>query len=369
MSISLKQLFYAIACMAGLFVLLYFGRPVLVSLSIALLFSFILYPVTTKLEAWYFGRISAAMISLVLTVGLIAGILYLFSTQIVNLMSDFTDFEKKLTTLSENIISYINNSISIIPHMDEGVIMDTSQKWVEESGGDIVSDTFNRTASIVSGVFIIIVYTFLLLIYRSGLKQVFVIASNSKHKEKVSEMINRMQKVGQNYLLGMSIMIAILGTANSLVLLIFGIDHAFFFGFLAAVLSIIPYVGTTIGASIPTLYAFMTHESYWVPLGIAITFWFIQLIESNFLSPKIVGGNLNVNALAAILSLIVGGYLWGVAGMALFLPLTAIFRVFCNSFEELKPVSLLLGGELYGEKTGTDLKKMKEGLEKAIKKK
>ncbi|MDX1373493.1 MAG: AI-2E family transporter, partial [Nitrososphaeraceae archaeon] len=119
----------------------------------------------------------------------------------------------------------------------------------------------------------------------------------------------------------------------------------FLFGFLAATLSIIPYIGTTLGATIPVLYAFMSHDSLFIPLAVAILFWAIQLIESNFLSPKVVGSSLNVNPLAAILSLIIGAAVWGVAGMILFLPLTAMLKVFCQEFDELKPIAMLINDE------------------------
>ncbi|MEM9855729.1 MAG: AI-2E family transporter [Bacteroidota bacterium] len=350
MKIHFRKIFYVFACGAALLALIYLGRPLLISLSVALLISFILYPICQKLESWGLSRILAAIVTLLVIAGGTFGLFYLFSAQIVGVLGELTDFEKKLALLFEKVVNYVNERIVVVPDIDSARILDNTENWVKESGGDIVSNTFNHTATFLSGAIIVAVYTFLLLIYRSGLKHVLVTSASEEHQTNIEKMICEMQKVGQQYLVGMSIMIGVLGTVNSLALLAFGIDHAFFFGFLAALLTIIPYVGTTFGASIPVLYAFMTHTNYWVPLGIIITFWLIQLVESNFLSPKIVGGNLNVNALAAIISLIIGGYLWGIAGMVLFLPLTAIFKVFCSYYDQLKPLSLLLGNSLYEDK-------------------
>ncbi|MEO9871978.1 AI-2E family transporter [Ekhidna sp.] len=217
---------------------------------------------------------------------------------------------------------------------------------MKESEGSIVTSTLSQTSTIFSGALMSFVYTFLLLIYRGGLKQVAQRFAKKNNKELVGKMLGEMQKVGQSYLFGMGIMISILGVANTIILLLFGLDNAIFFGFLAALLAIIPYVGTTIGAAIPIIYALMTNDSLWTPIGIMISFWAVQVVESNYLSPKIVGGNLNVNALAAIVSLIIGNSLWGVAGMALFLPFTAIFRVFCSYHRPLKSISLLLDEKL-----------------------
>ncbi|TRX60496.1 AI-2E family transporter [Fulvivirga sp. M361] len=347
MQIHFRKTFYIFACVAALLALIYLGKPILITMTMALLSSFILYPICSRLERWGLSRVVAALATLITIIGLTLGVFYLFSTQIISLMSEFTDFEHKLVTLFESVVNFINNRVALVPDINSTDIIDSTQEWVEESGGDIMTNTFNRTAALLSGVLAVTVYTFLLLIYRSGLKNVAVSAASLPNQEKTAKMLGEIQKVGQHYLVGMSIMIGILGTANSLILLVFGIDHAFFFGFLAALLAIIPYVGTTLGALIPVLYALMTHSSYWIPLGVMLAFWFIQLIESNYLSPKIVGGNLNINALAAIISLIVGGYLWGVAGMILFLPMTAILKVICGYFDDLKPVSMLLGNSLY----------------------
>ncbi len=160
----------------------------------------------------------------------------------------------------------------------------------------------------------------------------------------------------------MFLLIIILGFANSIGLWIIGIDSPFLFGFLAAILSIVPYVGTILGAIIPVLYAFMSTDSIWVPVSVIALFWGIQTIESNFLSPKIVGGSLNVNALAAILSLLIGASVWGVAGMILFLPFASILKVICEEFDELKPVAMIISNDVSGD--SKDESKTSKWLEK-----
>jgi predicted PurR-regulated permease PerM len=148
----------------------------------------------------------------------------------------------------------------------------------------------------------------------------------------------------------MILLIIIIGLANSIGLWIIGIDNPFLFGFLGAVLSIVPYVGTAFGAILPILYAFVSYDTLWPAIAVAILFWAVQLISDNYLSPKIVGGSLHINALVAILSLIIGALVWGVAGMILFLPFAAMLKVFCEEFENLKPIAILIGNQNYKEK-------------------
>ena len=347
MKASFQKIFYVFSSIILLIISLHFAKPVMIPLFSALLLAFILFPVSKKLENIGFGRITSTTISLFGFALIIISVFYLFSRQIISLISQLSEFRDRLSMVFEQSVQFLNEKIPVIPKLSQADIIAKSQQWVQESGIDIMSNTVDSTTSFFSGIIAIVVYTFLLLIYRSGIIKVFIDSVKKEYKPKIREMIVEMQKVGQNYLVGMGIMILILGIANSIVLLIFNIDHPFLFGFFAGLLALIPYIGTAIGGIIPVLYAFMTQDSLWVPIGIAVSFWIIQSIEGNFLNPKIVGGNLNINALAAIIALIVGGYLWGIAGMILFLPLAAIFRVFCSYFTDLKPVSMFMRDDLF----------------------
>lgn len=346
MHFSFKNTFFALACIAGLFAFLVLGKPLLVPLSTALLLAFILYPVCKRLEKLRLSRIAATSTCLFGLVVVSAAVLFFFSRQIVSISGRFSDFQFKLLSMLSDAFSFAHEKFSLIPDLGAYSIMERSKEWLKESGGGLVTNTFAQTATIIAGIIMVVVFTFLLLIYRRGLLQAAGQFASVQNRKKVTRMIYRMQKVGKQYVIGLAIMITILGIANSFALLLIGLENAFFLGFMAAVLAIIPYVGTALGAAIPALYAVMTQDSLLTPLLVIGTFTAIQIVEGNYLSPRIVGGQLNVNALAAIVALVLGGYVWGIAGMALFLPLAAILKVFCDSFDELKPLSLLLGSEL-----------------------
>jgi len=106
------------------------------------------------------------------------------------------------------------------------------------------------------------------------------------------------------------------------------------------------------GAIIPVIYTFVSFDSLWMAAAVALLFWFVQLVADNFLTPKIVGGSVKINALTAILSLFIGAAVWGLAGMILFLPFVAMLRVICEEYEELKPVALIMGEQNKDESDG-----------------
>jgi predicted PurR-regulated permease PerM len=126
--------------------------------------------------------------------------------------------------------------------------------WLTGSTRFLVSKTVSNTATFLAGLLVTIVFIFLFLIYRDGLTQAFLAFSSENKREKVLKMFNAVQQVGQKYLFGMVILTITKGLANSLGLLIIGIDNPFLFGFLGAALANIPYIGTIMGAIIPVIY-------------------------------------------------------------------------------------------------------------------
>lgn len=356
MKLSFARLFFVVVFLFSLFAVMILAKVVLIPLSMAMLISFILYPVVKKLRSWGLNKLMSAFLSLMMIFIILGGGLTLFSAEILSLSDELNDFTGKIMNTFTDALVFINNNIQFIDDLNKEKLLESGEKWIKDSSGALIQNTFSGTASFLSGLLTTVIFAFLFLIYSKGLTKAFVAFGDDQNKGQILRMLKRIQTVGQKYLTGMFLLIIILGFANSIGLWIIGIDSPFLFGFLAALLSIVPFIGTTIGASIPVLYAFISSDSLWIPFAVLILFWAIQTIESNFLNPKIVGSSLNVNALVAILSLLIGAAVWGVAGMVLFLPFAAILKVICEEFEQLKPVAMLISDDISGDnndKSGT----------------
>ncbi len=349
MKLSFQKLFFVLAFIFGLFAVLVLAKPVLIPLSMALFISFILLPVVKRLEGWGLNKLLSAFVSLLMVFVIIGGSITLFSAEIMSLSDHLDDFTGKIMKTLTDAVVFINSNINFIDDLNREELVVNGKEWFKESSGSLIQNAFSSTAAFLAGLISTIIFTFLILIYREGLTRAFVAFGDDENKSKVFRMLKNIQSVGKKYLTGMFLLIVILGFANSTGLWIIGIDSPFLFGFLAAILSIVPYIGTTIGATIPVLYAFMSSDSLWVPVAVMVMFWGIQIIESNFLSPKIVGGSLNVNALVAILSLLIGASVWGIAGMILFLPFAAMLKVVCEEFDQLKPIAMLISNDIYDD--------------------
>ncbi|MBN1769555.1 MAG: AI-2E family transporter [Prolixibacteraceae bacterium] len=355
MNLSFQKMFFAIATVIALFAILVLAKAILIPLSIALLLSFILFPLAKRIEKLGMNRILAAFLSIFTMILIIGGAIFFFSTQIIELTDEFSNFKNKIIHLFAEFTFYFNDNVSIIPNLEKNELTERMQTWISESTGSLVSKTVSSTATFFVGLLATFVFTFLILIYRRGLTEAFTQFSPEEKRPRVRNMFKSVQQVGQKYLVGMIFLTIVIGLANSIGLLIIGIDNPFLFGFMGAALAIIPYIGTSVGAIIPILYAFMSYDSPWKAIAVAILFWFVQLVADNFLTPKIVGGSLKINALAAILSLFIGAAVWGVAGMILFLPFAAMLKVVCEEFDELKPMALIIGNHEISKKKGSKI--------------
>ncbi|MBK6266314.1 AI-2E family transporter [Marivirga sp. S37H4] len=349
MHISFRRIFFVLATSFAIFAALGFAKIVLIPIGMALLVSFILLPVCKELERWGLNRTLAGFLAVFMLLIILSGAITLFSSQIINLSKEVSNLGQKFMSSFTDVLVFINNNINFVDDLNRDDLIERAKEWMNEYGAAIV----NSVATIIGGLISTLIFAFLFLIYRVGLTKAFMRFSAKDKRGRTFDMLKKVQKVGQGYLSGMFILILIMGTSHSIALLIIGIESPFLFGYFVGFLVIIPYVGTVAGAMIPILYTFMTTDSLLTPLIVVIYFWFIQTVESNFLSPKIVGSSMHVNALAAIISLIVGGAVWGVAGMILFMPFVAMLKVVCDEFEELKPIGLLISSDVSGAGDGS----------------
>jgi predicted PurR-regulated permease PerM len=261
MHLSFQKVFYVIATVVSLFAILILAKAVLIPIAFAFLIAFILFPVARKIESWGANTIGSALLSIFGLLLIIAGGIFLFSNQVIQLSENITDFKGEILDVFADATIFINKNIGFLPELEKGELLEKIKNWVSESAGTLLSQTFSSTASILFGLLTSIIFTFLILIYRKGLVRALVLFYPQEHREKAFNMFKSVQRVGQQYLFGMMLVVLILGFVNSVGLLIIGIDNPFLFGFLAAVLALIPYIGTFIGAAIPIVYAFISYDS------------------------------------------------------------------------------------------------------------
>ncbi len=108
-------------------------------------------------------------------------------------------------------------------------------------------------------------------------------------------------------------------------------------------LNIIPYIGGIIGLALPVIIALITKDSFSYSLLVLVVYVIIQFIDNHYIIPHIVAKRVKINALISMIVVLAGGALWGVPGMFLSIPLTAVLKVIFDHIDSLKPWGFLLG--------------------------
>jgi predicted PurR-regulated permease PerM len=209
-------------------------------------------------------------------------------------------------------------------------------------GKSIIAETLLNIGGLLVVLLLIPVYVFLILYYKPLLVTFIHEVFHSNESNAVTEILTATKKIIQSYLIGLIIEAIIVATLNSVGLLIIGIDYALLFGVIGAILNLIPYVGCMIAVALPMLIAFASNSPYSAFLVLAL-FTLVQMIDNNLIIPNIVASKVQLNALVSIIIVIAGGALWGISGMFLAIPLTAILKVIFDHIPYLKAWGTLLG--------------------------
>jgi predicted PurR-regulated permease PerM len=317
-------------------------KAILIPVTFGLIFSFLLHPLCCKLEKWHIPPSLAAIICIFFIFVLLSVLIFFASIQMTHLMEDLPRLKLKFDELALQGIAMMKEFTGWSYTKTHDVLNDSINETFNQ-GGSVVANTLSVTSSAVSFFIILLISTFFFLYYRIFFKVFVYKVFKSYNSRYVKNILIRIQSVVQNYIVGLVTVIAIIGTLNSIGLLILGIKYAIFFGILGAILNVLPYIGVMLGGLLPAVYALVTKDSLLYPLGVIGIYWFVQILEANFITPNIVGSKVSLNPFAAILAIIIGEQIWGIAGMILAIPVLAICKVIFDIVEPLKPIGYVLG--------------------------
>ncbi len=324
--------------------ILYAGRTLFIPLSMGLFVAFILYPLCKWFEKKGMTKTVAIALAITLFLLLFSLATWLLVKQILGFTDTWPLLREKLNTTFYNFGNYLEANWDISPAAQ----LEWRKQFLENSASFIIGlirVAIARSAVSLVMVFLVPIYAFLLLLYRQrlvlGLKNLL---PHGIGKD-IAPMLHSTIHTYFKFIKGMLVVYLIVGVLNSTGLLLLGIPHAILFGFLASVLTFIPYVGIIVASLLPITIAWITYNSIYYPLAIAGIFAVVQYLEANIIFPWAVGNRLNLNTLTVIIAVVAGGILWGGAGMVLFIPFAAIVKLLAEKIPGGETIVYLLGNE------------------------
>lgn len=321
------------------------AKTLLVPLFISGFIAMLLTSACNRMERRKIPRSISAAICLGFFSIVLIGIIFFIYIQIKSFMADLGDnLTYKLNDYAIQANLWVYDNLGFDMGMRNGFEVKRAVEIVQAENSS-PKQLLYSTLSTLSDIILLPVFVFFLLIYRDHLA-VFITKVFRKHDNTdLLDKMTQLRRIVHAYLLGAGKVMIILAVVNTAILFALGIEHAIFFGVLAGFLNIIPYLGPSLGAILPFLFALITKDNVFYPIAVVVAFTFVQALEGAFLTPKITGGNVNLNALVTFIGLLIGGAIWGIIGMILIIPTIAILKKLFEMSPDTQPYAYLFGEE------------------------
>ncbi|SMH54178.1 AI-2E family transporter [Azospirillum agricola] len=343
----------AAIALVGLFVIallftLYFGRDVLLPIMLALILSFLLRPLVRALYRIGIpeGLGAAVMVLLVFGGGALA--VYTLSGPAADWINRMPrvlhELEFKLGDVRAGIERAREASRQIEQITSSSADPNGPVREVVVRGPTLMEQAANQVEGFIANVVILLVLLYFFLARgRNSLEALIGTMRSVDDRVHYAMVAATLQQNIAVYLLTITVINAMLGVATGVVMWMWGLPNPALWGVLVAVANYIPFIGPAVMTGVLFLVSVLTFDGLGTIILPPLSFVAITTIEGNFLTPMIVGRRLSLNPIAVFVSILFWGWLWGIPGALLAVPILAILKILFDAHEPMKPVGALLG--------------------------
>jgi predicted PurR-regulated permease PerM len=339
---NLKKINRILLFILIIFTLLYYGASFLIPFIFGVFFASLMTPFSGLLERINVPRSFSSLVSTLVVFVVVGLILYLFVWQMSLFVLDISSVRKEVQSLIQSIQEEITTLTNLSLEDQQNIwqkrsdnVLNTIESELTRFLGNILSTT--------AGFLLSLVYAFLLLYYRDKFSEFVLMYVKKGDEDLANNIMSKNNKVVYQYLWGRAKVMLLLGIMYYITFLIFDIPFAVLLTLFGALVTIIPYLGPFISGLLPILFSIIYMQSVETIVIFSIIIVIIQIIESYVLEPLIIGHEVSINPLTVIIAIILGGMIWGLAGMILFVPIFAMIKIFSNHTRGYEPIGYLLG--------------------------
>lgn len=338
---KLALVLFSIICLGYLAIL---GHSLLAPMMASFLLALLLLPMANFLEnKLRFKRGLAAIVSVIIMIGIIAGILFFLANQLSELGQDWPLLKQQAIHSFEDLQRWISLKFHVNAHKQIDYLKNSTTSAVATSATVVATTLMTLSSSLLFLAFLLL-FTFFFLNYRRILYTFLVAVFKEEHADKVSDIVGQIQYIIKKYILGLFIQMLIVTGLMMLTLTILGVKYAVLLGLVTGIFNIIPYLGIFSALLISVVITFATAGITKVIL-VLVAFIAVHALDGNILMPLVVGSKVKINALFAFVGIIIGEMMWGISGMFLCIPYLAMLKIIFDRIDELKPWGLLLGDQ------------------------
>jgi predicted PurR-regulated permease PerM len=337
--------------LTGLFILsifytMYFMRAVLLPLVLALLLSYLLRPLVRSLARF---KIPPPLSAALLLAGLLAAIgygAYSLSAPAAGWLEkapySLHQLQSKLYPLKKPM-EQMQKASGEIDKITNPAGESRTKPAVEVKTHPIASMLFVRTPEVITGAVLLLILLYFLL-SNDGvfLNKLISLMPTLSDKKRAVSIANEIEGQVSRYLFTQTLINLGLGCTIAVIVGFLGLPNPMMWGVMAALFNFVPYLGALTGIVCITLGAVLTFDSFGHALIFPAIYLALATLEGNFITPYVMGRSLTLNPVIILLSLIFWGWLWGIPGIILAVPVLAAFKIFCAHVEPLEPFAEFL---------------------------
>lgn len=314
---------------------------VLLPIVLAIFVMLILYPVLERMDKLHIPRFFSNIIALCIFLAFLVVMGYLVFLVIERLIIGLPAYGNRINELdlllSEKIGSYLNlrPGDTILSNMDIN--------WINIALTSL-SNISSQFATIIKNVVLVFIFLLFLILERHTFTPKILEAFDKKRSKMIVSISHRTTSQISRYLLLKVTISSITGVLFYFTAIVTGLDFAILWGLLAFVMNFIPSIGSIIVTASTIAMALLQFAPDWISIAyVAILTISIQTILGNILDPRLQGIQLGLSPFILLVSLSLWGFIWGIPGMFLAVPLTSIIQILCANFDSLRPIAILLG--------------------------
>ena len=330
----LKKLLIVFLVVTGLYLVKGFLIPMVVGGLLATLF----LPFCKWMELHRVPRGGAVLICFLAILLVIAALGTVLGWKISEFANDISLIKHESPASMAKLQKYLLQNLGLSMQKQSEILADE-----QPSLSTVASYFFNSMSEIVASLVLSLVYLVSFLYYRGHLFAFLLKLSKSAKDGELDRVIERITQVSQQYLLGLAKMIFLLWIMYGIGFSVLGVQNAIVFAVLCGLLEIVPFIGNITGTTITVLAAAIHGANIKVLIGIVVTYGIVQFIQGWLLEPLILGPQVKINPMFTIIALVFGQIIWGIPGIILAIPITAMLKIVCDHVEALKPYGFLIG--------------------------
>ncbi|MGH8049729.1 MAG: AI-2E family transporter [Arenimonas sp.] len=330
---------------------LFLARDIILPVVAALILSLVFLPLVRGLKKIFIpAPLGAGLIVLALLSGFVSGVYNLaepaseWLDKAPQSLREIDSKLRKITGSVKNVATATAQVQDMTEKLTNGGVPQKKPREVIVKEPTIAGAFFYGAKDfMVSAISTLVLLYFLLASGDLFLRKTIAVTPRFSDKKRAVDIAQQVEAAVSRYLFTVAFINVVLGGSVALAMYLMGVPNPVLWGVMVCILNFIPYIGDIISFSVLTIVGLLTFDELWMSLSVPGVFYLLTAIEGYLITPLIVSRRLSLNPVVIILSVLFWGWMWGVPGALLAVPILVALKTVCDRVDSLQVLGEFLG--------------------------